>query len=160
MSEIKQKNTGASSRPLPTFGLRLGLMMAFMLIGLVPLLKVYVAFRLNSHTDEVVMELPFDLWSQALGIVSILTLVGTVLAWRGSPSAIWWVYQAIILLTLTLICAEALVRYYSDCDACIIQINQDFMNRIFRLIIPLQLAAGAYVLWYINRPPAKRFYQR
>lgn len=159
MSAITDSEKKAPARPLPTFGLRLGLMVTFMTMGVTPLLKVYIAYRLNAGENEIAWGVPFDLWIKLVGICAVATLIATVLAWRGRPAAIQWILPILLVMSLILICAEAAVRYYSDCPTCIIQVNQDFINRIFRFLIPLQVLTVIYMVWYINREPAKRFYR-
>ncbi|NDJ84991.1 MAG: hypothetical protein GYB66_03805 [Chloroflexi bacterium] len=144
------------SRALAPFGLRLGLMWTFMLLGVAPLIKVYVSFRLNAGEDDISWYVPFDFWMQALGIASIAALVSTVIAWRGRPGRIYWVFQLILVLTMVIISVETAVRYYGDCPECLV--DQDILNPVFRILYPFQLFTTVYMLWYINREPARIFY--
>jgi hypothetical protein len=149
-----------SQRPLPTFGLRLGLIIAFMLLGVAPLLRFYISFRLNAGQEEVLWRIPFDFWTKVVGLGAITTLIATVFAWRGFPPAMHWIFQLVIVCTLLAICLETAVRYYGVCEGCtVIGINQDFLNRAFRVILPLQVLTVVYLLWYMNREPVKVFYK-
>lgn len=149
-----------SQRPLPTFGLRLGLMMVFLMVGVAPLIKVYVAYRLNASVErfEVLLGVPFDLWTQLVGVGATLTLVTTVVAWRGRPTQVYWLFQAVLLLTTIAIGAEAAVRAFAECENCVVDPARDAINISFQCILPLQILTVVYMLWYINRKPARAFY--
>ncbi len=159
MSDEPRETSLNADRPLATFGLRLGLMVTFMLLGVAPIIKFYVAIRLNAGESDVALGVPYDIWSQAVGLGSGLTLLATILAWRGRPPAIHWIFQVIVILNMAAIIVEAIVRYNSDCPNCVIQFSQDVINRAFRYLIPVQIATLIYVLWYINRSPARAYYQ-
>lgn len=148
------------NRRLPTFGLRLGLMMVFLTIGVAPLIKVYVAYRLNTNVQpyEVLLGVPFDIWTQLVGVGCVLTLISTVLAWRGRPVAIYWVFQVVLLLTMIAIGAEAAIRAFGECENCVIDPARDTINVTFQCVLPLQILTVLYMLWYINRKPARAFY--
>lgn len=155
-SETTEYYTGA------TLGLRLGLMACFLLLGVLPLIRFYVSYRLNAGADDIFFQLPFDIWIILTGVFAVLMLVSVVLTWRGRPSQMRVWFQVVVLGAIMSICVEAAVRYFDDCGAetCVISPSDDVFNRVFLFLIPIQLLIALYTLWYINRPPAREFFDQ
>lgn len=151
-----------SPRILPTLGLRLGFLFSFVLLVLPSLLRVYVAYRLNYGQAALWQRLPFDGWTILLGVMAILFGVITLVAWRGRPYGIFWIYQGVMVLTISIIIFESALRYYADYPKYFLIGNSDddIFNRIYRYLIIFQVLICFYMLWYINRSPARRFFEQ
>lgn len=147
---------------LPTLGLRLGFLFAFVLLVLPSLLRVYISYRLNYNQADLWQRLPFDGWMVLLGGMALAFAVATFWAWRGYPYGIYWGYQIILVCTLVVIGIELAVRYYADYpdDFLIGNSDDDIFNRIYRYIAIFQVLIVVYVLWYINRAPARQFFDQ
>ncbi len=152
---------GEQSRILPTLGLRLGLMATFMIIGIAPLIKVYIAFRLNAGDEDTIWRVPFDTWTILVGFGSGSLLLVSFMAWRGWPPGIHKIFQGVLIATMVFIIVETTVRYYDEgCVNCMTSIQEDVITDAFRCLLPIQLLTSVYILWYINRAPARAFYKR
>lgn len=150
-----------SQRVLPTLGLRLGLMMTFMVIGVAPLIKVYVAFRLNAGQDDIIWRVPFDTWTILVGFSCLSLLLVTFMAWRAWPPGIRVIFQGVLITTMVLIIIETIVRLDDEaCANCVVSIREDVINDVFRCLLPIQILTFFYMIWYINRAPARAFYRR
>lgn len=152
----------AKQRILPTLGLRLGFLFGFVLLVLPSLLRVYIAYRLNYGQDDLWQRLPFDGWTVLLGLMAMTYGSVTFLAWRGRPFGIYWAYQGVLLLTIGIIILEALIRFYTDHpeEFLIGNDDDDIFNRIYRYLIIFQVLICVYILWYINRAPARQFFDQ
>lgn len=147
----------------PTLGLRLALMTTFLMLGIPPIIRVYVAYRINAgeSDDAVLLGIPFDFWTIAAAVAGIAVLGGAVLAWRGRPPLMQWLYQIFVVIALGIIVIEAYVRYEASREPSSLSnmgSSFDSFNAIFRCLLPIQTAVTLYTLWYINREPSRRFF--
>jgi hypothetical protein len=143
-----------------TLGLRLGLMTGFLAIGIPPLIRFYVAYRLNANTDDILYELPFDVWSILNGVFGVLILLAVFITWRGRPPQMRLWFQGVLLATLGVIIIEAANRYFYECETCVISPANELLNEVFRWLIPLQILVVLYNVWYFNREPAREFFDQ
>ncbi len=147
---------------LPTLGLRLGFLFGFMVLVLPSLLRVYIAFRLNYQQEDLWQRLPFDGWTVLLGLAAVAYGVATFMAWRGRPHGIFWAFQASLVLMMAIIVLESLIRYYGDYDSRFVlnDPSNDVFNRLYRYLMVFQGLICIYMLWYINRAPARQFFDQ
>lgn len=148
---------------LPTLGLRLGLLFGFMLLVLPPLLRGYTSYRLNFREDEIVQQVPFDAWTVLIIIMALVYAIATFFAWTGRPVGIFRGFQVVLVATLIAIGLELAIRYFGDYENTSVffgTTDNDIFNRIFRAIFVFQLLIVVYILWYINRAPARAFYDQ
>lgn len=143
-----------------TLGLRLGLMAAFLMLGIPPLIRFYVAYRLNEGTDDVLYQLPFDIWSILNGAVGMSLLIVIIMTCCVRSPLLRRLLQFVVVLTMVVICIEAAVRYFDTCETCVLSPADDVLNQVFRLLIPVQLLVAVYTVWYLNREPSREFFKQ
>ena len=149
----------------PTLGLRLALMMTFLMLGVPATIRLYVAVRLNAGEsgNEILIGVPFDFWTIAAGVSSIAVMIGAVLAWRGRPPIMQWLYQVLMIASMGFSGLEAYIRYADGkTTQSIYNLNPAFdgFNDIFRGMIPIQLGVVLFALWYFNRQPTQAFFDQ
>jgi len=149
-------------RPL---GLSLAIMAAIVLFAIWPIVKFYFGWRLNEGCFEETgacwgTSFAFDNFSIFIGLLGLLVLISAVLAWRGRPKQMQYIFQAIVLLTSLSLIFEALARTQGWIGGSVYPSSADSLNRILTNQIPFQLLVTLYILWYCNRAPARAFYRQ
>jgi hypothetical protein len=146
-------------RPFRTLGLSLAIIAVFFLLGFVPLVPVIFigVLALEGHPTT-----PSDgeYW---LGPVFAVALIITcVLAWIGRPRRAGLYFQvATVFATLVAV-------YDALHGAAIISFNtgigggnlDNFFRTAANCLLPIRLIVLAYTIWYVNRTPARVFYDR
>ncbi|MBL8132620.1 MAG: hypothetical protein JNL42_12245 [Anaerolineae bacterium] len=166
-------------KPPRTLGLSLAILASVMLFTLLPLLQVSIFFAVQYRFSQV--NLPVDPSSEdtaapiAIGgsaggvpdtalIVQIALGLGylplAVAAWRGRPASIRKTIMAgVILLTL----ATALMTAVNLSSAPTVQNGIDSGEDLRRGLLISRTISSAlialYVVWYMNRGPARAFYR-
>lgn len=160
-------------RPPRPFGVSLAIIAAFFMFSLLPLLQAGLLLAVQSRFNNI--SLPEDypqpitggeilglssggLLLQIMAAAAFLLVSG--LAWRGRPPAIRFVFVGAVLL-LTIIKLLVLVAgRLATADA---QIGVSSLDSLASSIQAGQLVIEAlvtlYVLWYMNRGPARAFYR-
>jgi hypothetical protein len=164
-------------RPERTLGLSLAILVSIMWFSLLPMMQaaaiLLVEWRLREAERGLSLgdDLPAFayggefrgvsdavLWFQA--VTGAVFLVIGVAAWRGRPRSIRWIMAAavIFLTAVTLATTAAALNQpttiYEGIDSGA-SISTSLLNArlILTVLIPL------YVLWYMNRAPARAFYR-
>jgi hypothetical protein len=93
-------------------------------------------------------------------VLALVFLVIAVLAWRGRPASIRYVMIAAVLLIMAYTAVSSLLPVLQPVD---FQSGFDSGRDVLRGLILSRLGASAlislYVLWYLNRAPARAFYR-
>jgi hypothetical protein len=146
-------------RPL---GLTLAILSGIILFGVWPLVKFYLAYRLNfaAEQDSLLIawgaeSLPLDWLTYLVGALGVLVIITAVFAWIGKPPYIQYVFQAVILITGIALVGETLYRTAAPADSI-----TDFVNNVSERQIPIQVLVALYIIWYCNRAPAQAFYRQ
>jgi hypothetical protein len=123
------------------------------------LIKFYIAYRLNAGEEYfTVAGFPYDNWSKAGGIVGVLIMVGSVFAWLGKPPMMRWIFQIMVLASGLLLIGEAFTRIYGDTSVSGMGSLNDVASDSSQCLIPTYFGTLIYVLWFMNRAPARAFY--
>lgn len=143
-------------RPL---GLTIGIMAAFVLFGFWPIIKFYIAYRLNAGEELFVISgFPYDTWAKVGGVAGVLVMTSAVFAWLGKPPTMRWIFQVFVLASGILLIGESLYRIYGDTSIAGMGSLNDVATDTARCLIPTQIGTLLYVLWFMNRAPARAFY--
>jgi hypothetical protein len=172
-TELKNRNL----RPTRTLGLSLAILVSVMWFSLLPMMQAAAIFLVEWRLREAEQGLALDddlpafayggefrgvseavLWFQILS--GSVFLVIAAAAWRGRPRSIRWIMIAAVLTltAITLIATAAAISQrptiYGGIDSGA-SVSTAFLNArlILTVLIPL------YVLWYMNRAPARAFYR-
>jgi hypothetical protein len=167
----------ASQRPTRTLGLSLAILVSVMWFSLLPIMQAAAVFLVEWRLREAEQGLMLSedlpafayggefrgvseavLWFQILS--GSVFLVIAAAAWRGRPRSIRWIMIAAVLTltAITLIATAAALAQrptiYEGMDSGA-SVSEAFLNArlILTVLIPL------YVLWYMNRAPARAFYR-
>lgn len=163
----------ASGKPPRTLGLSLAIVAAVLLFTVLPLLHagLLLAFRLRIARVTVPgSDVPFavggnfdGLTDSALGLqvaLGVTFMIIAIFAWVGRPRAIRWVMMAAVL-GLTLVSAG--IALGSVLVPQTVNSGLDSAAAVGRGAALVRLGVSVllalYVLWYMNRGPARAFYR-
>ena len=91
---------------------------------------------------------------------SFVFLVVSVLAWRGKPRRIRLIFViSVILITLMVIGLTALSLGTPKTLAQGLDSSADLDNTLLRTRAVVSILVALYVIWYVNRGPARAFYR-
>jgi hypothetical protein len=156
MSDANKANSEYVFRPL---GLTIGIMAAFVLFGFWQLIKFYIAYRLNAGEKYfVVSGFPYDNWTKAGGIAGVLIMTCAVFAWLGKPPMMRWIFQVMVLVSGLLLIGEAFTRIYGTTSITGMGSLNNVASDTSQCLIPTYIGTLVYVLWFMNRAPARAFY--
>ncbi|MBL8163589.1 MAG: hypothetical protein JNJ61_16510 [Anaerolineae bacterium] len=160
-------------RPPRPFGVSLAIIAAFFMFSLLPLLQVGLLLVVQSRFNSV--SLPEDYpqpitGGEILGLsssglllqlaVAIAFLLVAALAWRGRPPVMRFIFVSVVVL-LTVVKLVVLVA--GRLAAAEVQVGVSSLDSIVSSVQAGQLVIEAlvtlYVLWYMNRGPARAFYR-
>jgi hypothetical protein len=146
-------------RPL---GLILAVAATALVYGVTPLLNLYFMWRVGN-TAEGEFKLggigitAWDWLSASLGAV---ILIVCILAWWGRPAWIRFVLMGLLLLL-------AAVNLYRIGEVLTTSVDpleggqaEEIQQNLFTCWLPGLLLVPLYVVWYLNRAPARAFYRR
>ncbi len=160
-------------RPPRPFGVSLAIIAAFFMFSLLPLLQVGLLLVVQSRFNSV--SLPEDYpqpitGGEILGLsssglllqlaVAIAFLLVAALAWRGRHPVMRFIFVSVVVL-LTVVKLVVLVA--GRLAAAEVQVGVSSLDSIVSSVQAGQLVIEAlvtlYVLWYMNRGPARAFYR-
>ncbi len=166
--------------PSRTLGLSLAIIASALLFSILPLMQVAWVLLIQARFQSVIGILPQtssspetdalatggDLGGISMGgivlqaVIALIFLVIAVMAWRGRPPQIRWI-MLVAVLGLT---AIGLWQSISTATAPVdIQQGVDSGAAITRQLacgtIAMQTLIPLYVIWYMNRAPARAFYR-
>ncbi|MCL4238694.1 MAG: hypothetical protein KJ047_10655 [Anaerolineae bacterium] len=156
---MRVERSARAPRPL---GLTLALVATAALYGVAPLLEVYFLTRLDATADEAFLlgGVTITAWTWLQGAFGALVLVICALAWWGRPPQIRFVLIA-LLLALTAIALYRVVEAARTPEDPIFGGQaQSALRDYLRCQLPGLVIVPLYVLWYLNRAPARAFYRR
>jgi hypothetical protein len=156
---MPDSQTGKSEYIFRPLGLTIGILAAFVLFGFWQIIKFYIAYRLNAGQGNfIVGGFPYDTWTKAGGIAGVLIMTCAIFAWMGKPSFMRWGFQILVLVSGFLLIGESFYRLYGPTDIVGMGSLNDVASDTAKCLIPTQLGTLIYVLWFMNRAPARAFY--
>jgi hypothetical protein len=158
-------------KPGRTLGLSLAIIISVGLFSLLPIAQVIFYLSLQQQFQRI----EFLETGGAIGgsiaelgsvnlivpvINGIVFLLIAVLAWRGKPQAVRFMFvAAVIFITLTtvLLTASALLSPADLSQG--IDSGGDLNLSLLKARLVMSLLVTLYVVWYVNRGPARAFYR-
>ncbi len=160
--------------PPRPFGVTLAIIASLVLFTIIPLAEVTMLLMVRLHFSRVTFtnpeDLPFAIGTDLLGIpdsrlilqavIAIVFLIIAFFAWRGRPAFMRYV------LMLSCIC----LTLYNVLSVFLVQLNQNnfeggissldsILNSLSFGQFAIGLLVSFYVIWYLNRGPARAFYR-
>jgi len=156
---VSAQPTGRVRRPL---GLSLAILLTAVLYGLMPLLEVYFLRRLDATAKEAYILGGVDIstWTWLQGVIGGFVLIVCLLAWWGHPPQIRFLMVGVLLLMTAINLSRIVEAWTSRVDPIYGGLAQSAMRNLLRCQFPAMVLAPPYVIWYINRAPARAFYRR
>lgn len=146
-------------RPL---GLTLAIASTAVIYGLLPMLRVYFLWRINRSADDALMLGGVDVttWDWLGGALGAVMLALCVWVWIGRPYGIQFVFVG-LLLVLTAVHLYRIVEVWqTDIDPLSGGPSQQRAQDLFTCEFPALVVVPLYVVWYLNRAPARAFFRR
>lgn len=159
-------------KPGRTIGLALAIIISVMLFSVLPLAQVifYLVLRERYRQIEFLSEggaIGGDIGGNLTDvtlivpvIMGIIFLAIAALAWRGRPSSIRFLFiAAVAIITavtigLTLISLNTTQTIEGGMDS-----SAPLTNSLLRARLIASVLVSLYVIWYVNRGPARAFYR-
>jgi hypothetical protein len=149
-------------RPL---GVTIALLGAVVFFGIFPLIELYLAYRLDraSEGSFIIVGsdlIPLDAWTWFGGLAGLLVILVAIPAWLGRLRYIRFVFIGTILLSVAASIAK--IIEHSESDNPILPQNafESALQDVFGLQYFIQAVMLVYILWYLNRAPARAFYRQ
>lgn len=146
-------------RPL---GLTIAILASAILYGLMPLVEVYFLRRLDATAEEALIPggVTITTWNWLTAAFGGVILMLCILAWWGRPPWIRFLLMAALLL-ITLIYLYRIVEAWgTESDPIGGGQVQNAWRNMLNCQLPAMLLVPLYVVWYLNRAPARAFYRR
>jgi hypothetical protein len=166
------------NRPPRTFGLSLAILVSVLLYSVLPLMQGGAVLLLEWRLRQAEAELEtggtpmdaFDVGGDFTGLPDALVafqivsgvffLLIAFLAWRGRPRRIRWVMLAAVVALTVINIASSLSALNAQIDlnagldsGADAAASLVITRLLFTILVPL------YVIWYMNRAPARAFYR-
>lgn len=145
-------------RPL---GLSLAIAATALLYGVVPLLEGYFLWRLSATADEAFLigGTDTDAWVTAEAIFGGVVLVLCWLTWWGHPPQIRYILITAILIATAINLYRIGEAWFASEDLIFGGQTQAAVRDALRCQLPAFIVVPLYVIWYINRAPARAFFR-
>jgi len=145
-------------RPL---GLTIAILATAALYGIVPLLEVYFLRRVNMAAGDAFLLGGVDIsaWTWLEAAFGGIVLVTCMLTWWGHPRQIRYVLIVLLLVLSGLNLYRIIEAWTSSIDPLYGGQAQSALRGFLRCQLPLMIVVPLYVLWYINRAPARAFFK-
>ncbi len=143
-------------------GLTLALLATAALYGVLPLLEAYFLYRLDATAEEAFLlgGVTITAWTWIQAGYGALILVVCALAWWGRPPQIRFVLSALLLLLTAVTLYRVVETWTTPQDLIFGGQVQAALRGFLRCQLPALVLVPLYVLWYLNRAPARAFYRR
>jgi membrane protease YdiL (CAAX protease family) len=163
-------------KPKRTFGLSLAILASIFIFSVLPLMQVGVVLLLDARIQQATADLqlgtqaPLAVGGNFTGVstaalaaqtsMGVGFLVIAIFAWVGRPPFIRWVMMAAVLALTAIQGVITLITLFTPPD---VSAGIDSGNAVAQPLLWLRLAlilfVPLYVLWYMNRAPARAFYR-
>jgi hypothetical protein len=146
-------------RPL---GLTIAIVATAIWYGLLPLLMLYFMRRVGATAEEAFVPGGIDIstWDWLEGLFGGIMLLFCLLAWLGRPA---W-SRFLLMAGMLLLTVVFLYRIYQAATTSVDPIFggqvQSAMRNLLLCQLPAMIIVPLYVIWYLNRAPARAFYRR
>lgn len=161
-------------RPLRPLGVSLAIFVSTLIFSILPLLQVGLLVSVRDHFMSV--QMPDELSAPAAmggnylgiddgtvllqGVIAIAFLGVAFAAWRGRPSSMRIIVIVVVIGLTVLKLVTVIAQRMSDQH---IQLGISSLNSISEALSPGELVLDflvmVYVVWYMNRGPARAFYR-
>lgn len=139
--------------PRKTLGLNLALLACTVFYGLFPLAQAAFGLFLGARTNDAVTARIW-LWL----VISVAFLLLMIPAWRGRPPQIRPVLSIVVLALTALQLAFVVSDLTSQPTDVLLDSGRDLSNAVNAGMLLVYVLIPLYVVWYLNRYPARRYY--
>ncbi len=151
---------GARVRRPP--GVTLATAAVALLYGVRPLVEIALWSRLDATAEEALLPGGVDIttWAWAEGVFGAVMLVLCALTWWGRPA---WIRWGLIgaMLTLTAINLARIVQAWGvELDPIFGGQLQSTLRSALLCQLPMMVLVPLYVVWFLNRAPARAFFRQ
>jgi hypothetical protein len=141
-----------------TPGIILAILLSAMIYGFLPLMTSGFALALWSGATDRLIGVQVD-WARV--VLAGITLVTCVIAWIGRPSWSRWLLIGVIWIATVIGVAQLFVGLNAQPSLSEGIVGGSLSGgTLFTCQLPLYIFVPLYVTWYLNRAPARAFYNR
>jgi hypothetical protein len=146
-------------RPL---GLSLAIISAAIFYGVGSLVDVYILRRMDAVASQSYLmggvEMPT--WTVIEGLLGGIMLIACILSWWGHPPQIRFFLMGLLLLLAGINMYRIIDTWLTPLDPIFGGQSQEAVRASLRCRLPINVGVPLYVLWYLDRAPARAFYRR
>lgn len=143
-------------------GLTLAILAVALVYGVMPLMEVYFLRRIDASTSEtfILGGVGINTWTLLEAAYGGLVLITCIPAWWGRPPWIRHVFVAVALFPAVVMLYRVIQTWTTPTDPITGGQAQEISQGMLRCQLPGLIVVPLYVVWYINRAPARAFYRR
>lgn len=159
---MTQPDSSRADRVHRPLGLSLAVLAVALIYGVMPLLEVYFLRRIDAASEETFLlgGVDIDAWTLLEAAYGGLVLVMCALAWWGRPSWIRYVFMVVVVFPAAVMLYRVIQTWITPADPISGGQAQEISRGLLRCQLPGLILVPLYVVWYINRAPARAFYRR
>lgn len=150
------------SRVYRPLGVSIAILATAVIYGLMPLGEIYFLQRINATAADTYLLSGVEMndWTVVQGAYGSLVLLACILAWWGRPPQIRFVLIGLLVLITPVNLYRIIQAWTSSVDMIFGGPGQEADRAFLICQFPAMLLLPPYVIWYLNRAPARAFYRR
>lgn len=158
----KKRRLPRSQRVYRPLGLSIAIVSTGLIYGLLPLVTIYFKWRIGAIQDKGLIESGIDIttWDWLGGAFGLVMLALCVPAWLGRPARIRWVFVGALLVVVAIHALRIVQVWTEDVDPIFGGQPEQAVHDFLLCQVPVLVMVPLYVVWYLNRAPARAFYRR
>ena len=142
-------------------GVSLAIAACAILFGILPLMEVYFLQRIAASAEEAFLigGLEISTWTWLEAIFGAVVLIVCIFAWWGRPPQIRYILMAVILFPTIANLLRIVQAMTTDNDPIFGGQGQSAIRSLLNCQLPGLIIVPLYVVWYLNRAPARAFFR-
>ncbi|MBN2305324.1 MAG: hypothetical protein JXQ72_12640 [Anaerolineae bacterium] len=143
-------------------GLSIAIISTGIIYGLLPLLNMYFKWRIQAAGEDTLFGGGIDIttWDWAGAVFGFVMLLLCVPAWGGRPARIRWVFVGALVVVVLVHAIRIIELWMEDVHPIFGGQAEETLRNYLLCQVPVLIAVPLYVIWYLNRAPARAFYRR
>ena len=143
-------------------GVTLALVAVALLYGVRPLLEAALFHRLDATADEALIPggITISVWTSVEGAVGGVMLILCALTWIGRPPRIRWALIGAMIALTAVNLFRIIQAWGTTPDPVFGGQVQSALRNVLLCQFPLMVLVPLYVVWYLNRAPARAFFRQ
>lgn len=162
MSKRRRLRVARYDRVYRPPGLSIAILATALLYGIMPLGEVYFLERIRATAADTYLlgGVDFSSWTLLQGLFGGIMLLVCIFSWWGRPAKVRFVLVGLLLIFTVVNLYRIIEAWTSTVNPVFGGQTQTIEQNFLRCQLPAMILVPLYVIWYINRAPARAFYRR